>query len=244
MATSLSPSESPSESPSISPSVSPSVSPSGSPSVSPSMSPSGSPSVSPSASPSVSPSGSPSVSPSVSPSASPSMSPSASLSPSMSPSVSPSISPSRSPSVSPSMSPSASPSKSPSVSPSASPSEQTFVVVESETYAPIRGTMVAKWEGLGIGGNDIGKEFQCPNFPIRSIQVVGTFGGASITLQGSNMIDSPEFSTLNDEGGSAITLSAAAIKQIRENTYWLRPVATSLGATTDLDVYVLFSTEK
>ena len=169
---------------------------------------------------------------------------SASLSPSVSPSVSPSGSPSVSPSGSPSISPSKSPSVSPSVSPSASPSEQALVIVESETYAPIKGTMVAKWEGLGVGGNNIGKSLQCPNFPIRSIQVIGTFAGASITLQGSNMIDSPEFATLNDEGGTAITLSAAAIKQIRENTYWLRPVATSLGATTDLDVYILFSTEK
>ena len=170
---------------------------------------------------------------------------SASASPSVSPSRSPSVSPSMSPSRSPSVSPSVSPSKSPSVSPSASPSEQISLVLESTTHPTIRGVQTFKWTGFGIGGNNIGKEILSdPTFTSRSVQVEGTWDGATVTIQGSNMIDSPVFETLYDSGGNAISFTTGAIKQIRENTYWIRPVVTGLGVATNLDVYLLLSIQK
>lgn len=208
-------------------SMSPSISPSESPSVSPSMSPSISPSVSPSLSPSAS----------VSPSASPSVSPS--KSPSVSPSASPSVSPSRSPSVSPS----ASPSVSPSVSPSPSPSVEPYTIIVPVATSMWRGIYLVKWTGFQVAG-DTGTPFACPNYPDKSIQVVGTFGGATVTIQGSNMIDNPTYATLNDGTGAALTITSAGIKQILENTYWVRPIISGGDANTNLDVYLLVETMK
>ena len=147
-------------------------------------------------------------------------------------------------SESPSASPSRSPSRSPSASPSISPSIEVAEVVHSETDNGIRGVLVAKWEGLGIGGSDVGSGFSCPNYPTKSVQVLGTFGGATVTLQGSNIPDNPEYATLNDAEGDALTFASAGIKQMLENAYWIRPVVSGLGATTDLDVYLMAVTER
>lgn len=141
-------------------------------------------------------------------------------------------------------SPSLSPSVSPSVSPSASPSEQAFELVTNISDQPVRGVTVVKWEGLGKGGSDVGKEYACPNFPTKSVQVVGTFGGATVALQGSNMPSSPIFAALTSDGTNAISLTSAGINKVNENTYWVRPVATNLGATTDIDVYLICVKEK
>ena len=101
--------------------------------------------------------------------------------------------------------------------------------------------MVAKWAGLHTT-NDTGAPFLCPHYADKSIQVVGTFGGATVTIQGSNMIDSPTYATLNDATGTALTITSACIKQILENTYWIRPYITGADANTNLDVYLLVET--
>ena len=136
------------------------------------------------------------------------------------------------------MSPSASPSLSPSISPSASPSEEVYnVVIPSGDY-PIRGVYLVKWTGFTLTG-DTGAPCACPNYPEKSIQVVGTFGGATVTIQGSNIVDSPIYSTLNDDGGTALTFTEAGIKKIRENSYWVRPSISGTTATTNLNVHLL-----
>jgi len=172
---------------------------------------------------------------------------SASLSPSVSPSRSPSLSPSASPSLSPSVSPSASPSKSPSASPSMSPSPSPsagpYNVIAPTLGNPVRGVWLIKWTGLH-STNDTGAPFACSNYADKSIQVVGTFGGATVTIQGSNVVDSPVYATLNDGVGTALTFTSAGIKQILENTYWIRPYITGADANTNLDVYLLAETTR
>jgi len=91
---------------------------------------------------------------------------------------------------------------------------------------------------------DTGAPFACPNYADKSIQVVGTFGGATVTIQGSNMIDSPTYATLNDITEMPLTITSAGIKQILENTYWVRPIISGAGATTNLDVYLLVETAR
>jgi hypothetical protein len=103
---------------------------------------------------------------------------------------------------------------------------------------------VVKWEGLGIGGNDVGAAYSCANFPIKSVQVIGTFDSATCTLQGSNMKDDATFASLTYDGTNAAAFTSAGIRKLQENSYWLRPVITSKGADTDLDVYLLLVTEK
>lgn len=191
-----------------------------------SLSPSVSPSLSPSGSPSKSPSRSPSVSPSVSPSSSPSLSPSASLSPSGSPSRSPS--------------------RSPSASPSASPSQEAYGVISPTTTNTWKGVFIIKWEGLNYTGA-AGIPFACPNYPIKSVQVVGVWGGGSATvvIEGSNMIDNPTHVGLTYNGADAISFTANGLKKVWENTYWVRPRLTSgADVNTSIDVYLVAHTER
>jgi len=100
-----------------------------------------------------------------------------------------------------------------------------------------------KWGALQVTG-DTGTPFACPNYPTQSVQVVGTFGGATVTIQGSNMIDDPTYATVNDGVGTALTFTSAGIKKIMENTYWVRPIISGAGADTNLDVYLLVHTKR
>jgi hypothetical protein len=62
-----------------------------------------------------------------------------------------------------------------------------------------------------------------------SVQVTGTFGGATITLQGSN--DGTNFVTLKDSAGTAISVTAAGMAEFSTAALYLKP--TSSGGTAD-----------
>jgi hypothetical protein len=68
----------------------------------------------------------------------------------------------------------------------------------------------------------------------RSVQVIGTFGTATIVIQGSN--DGVNWETLNDAQGSPISKTAKFIEQVAEVTRFVRPLV-STGAGADLDVF-------
>jgi hypothetical protein len=92
---------------------------------------------------------------------------------------------------------------------------------------------------------DTGAPFACPNYSTKSIQVVGTFGGATVTIEGSNMIDNPTYAPQVDNLEVAITFTSEGIKQIFSNTYWIRPrISSGAGATTNLDFYLVAHTER
>lgn len=93
---------------------------------------------------------------------------------------------------------------------------------------------VATWAAMGNA--DTGTEIQMAQASDRSVQVSGTFGGATVVLQGSN--DGTNWVTLTDPQGNAISKTSAAIEQIEEATLSIRPV-TSGGTGTSIDVNVL-----
>ena len=105
-----------------------------------------------------------------------------------------------------------------------------------------------KWEGLEMEttGRNTGTPFACPSYPIKSIQVLGTFGGAVCTIQGSNMgeEDTLTYDTLHTPQGIVMTYNDVAIRQVQENTYWVRPSVTGGDGTTDIDVWLLCVTER
>jgi hypothetical protein len=110
---------------------------------------------------------------------------------------------------------------------------------------------LAKWEGLRTSltpGDSTGQPFCLPTYPIKTVQALGTFGGATVTIQGSNTSPSDGLSAtwaiLNNLSGTSIIFSSADIKAIQENTYWIRPYITGGDGTTDIDVYVLCVTER
>jgi len=67
----------------------------------------------------------------------------------------------------------------------------------------------------------------------RTVQVIGTFGGGTVTMQGTNEVVSPANPvTLKDDLNTAVTFTAAGARFIRENMYNTRPVLSgSTGAT-------------
>lgn len=62
-----------------------------------------------------------------------------------------------------------------------------------------------------------------------SVQVTGTFGGATIALQVSN--DGTNFVTLKDSAGTDITFTAAGMAEFSTAALYVKP--TSSGGTSD-----------
>lgn len=72
-----------------------------------------------------------------------------------------------------------------------------------------------------------------PKLSDKSVVVTGTFGSASIAIQGSN--DRTNFAALHDSGGTVIAITVAGAKQILENTLQIKPV-TSGGTASSLTI--------
>lgn len=139
-----------------------------------------------------------------------------------------------------------SPSDSPSSSPSASPSAEVYSVNFSTDQW--KGIYLVKWEGLRqaiAAGDSVGKPFACPSYPIKSVQIFGEFNGATVTIQGSNVpTNDPTFWVLNDNAGTTLSFTSANLKNVRENTYWVRPYMSGGDANTSISVYLLCVTER
>src|SRR3990170_2252557 len=100
---------------------------------------------------------------------------------------------------------------------------------------------IVLWETMGnadtgVGVDGTGSTIQLPGFADRTVQVAGTFGGATVTVQGSN--DGTNWATLRDPQGADLTFTVAGIKQVLEVTRHIR-ATTSGGAGTDVDVTLL-----
>lgn len=93
------------------------------------------------------------------------------------------------------------------------------------------------WETMGNA--DQGSSVEIPG-PLSAmvVQAIGTFGGASVAVQGSN--DGSNWFDLDDLGGTAVGLTAAGGTgvDIGDVPRYIRP-ETSGGTGTDVDVYIL-----
>lgn len=95
-----------------------------------------------------------------------------------------------------------------------------------------------------VEGDVTGSAFACPSYPIKSVQVFGTFGGATCRIQGSNVPTSPSWINLDSENNESLAFASQGLKQIQQNTYWVRPYISGGDTTTDIDVYLLCVTER
>lgn len=93
------------------------------------------------------------------------------------------------------------------------------------------------WSGL-LNGDD-GNPESPGRLSDRSVQVSGTFGaGGSVSIQGSN--DGISWSILRDPAGAPLTFTTGPdLKEILENTLYVRPVVTAGDGTTSLQVQLL-----
>lgn len=69
-----------------------------------------------------------------------------------------------------------------------------------------------------------------------AVQVFGTFGSATITLEGS--IDGTNYVTLKDMTGSDVSLTAAGLVEFSTSVRYLRPKSAG-GSSDDVDVYLI-----
>ena len=82
------------------------------------------------------------------------------------------------------------------------------------TFSKIRGpaggidAIVATWTPLAASG-DIGQALQRTDLADRSVQVTGTFAGATVVLEGSN--DGTNYFTLANPAGAALSFAAAGL---------------------------------
>ena len=97
------------------------------------------------------------------------------------------------------------------------------------------------WEGLtyidatpGPETFDDGAPAEWPHHADRSVQVLGTFAGSTLVIEGSN--DGTNYYTLNDVAGSPLSFTTAGVKQVQELTQYIRPRVSVGNESMDLDV--------
>lgn len=72
-----------------------------------------------------------------------------------------------------------------------------------------------------------------------TFQIGGTFGaGGTVVVEGSN--DGVSYFTLNDQANAAVSVSAAALKTIRDAPLYIRPRVTAGDGTTSITVTAAF----
>jgi hypothetical protein len=104
------------------------------------------------------------------------------------------------------------------------------------TSRPVSGCDLFTYDNLDTADTAPGTVLSSGTAPaIGSIQVVGTFGGASVALQGSN--DGTNWVGLSDRAGTAIAITAAGGSEFSTSYVYLRPLATG-GTGDDLDVFI------
>lgn len=95
-------------------------------------------------------------------------------------------------------------------------------------------SFLARWVGMASG--DIGDPVDYVGHADRTVQVIGDFNGATVTLQGS--LDGDNWATLNDAQGQPMTFTQAGIEAVTEIVLFIRPVVTG-GSASDISVYLL-----
>jgi hypothetical protein len=98
----------------------------------------------------------------------------------------------------------------------------------------VNGAVILTWEALGNA--DDGAPFALPYAADITIQAIGTFGSATVRLQGSN--DGVNWHALTQKGGTSnLALTSAGVHSVNEMPAYIRP-ATTGGTGTDVDVIV------
>lgn len=111
--------------------------------------------------------------------------------------------------------------------------------VTRATDGGVTDVWLATWPAMGNA--DTGTAVAMSGAADRSVQIEGTFAGATVVLQGSN--DGSNWQSLTDPQGNAISKAAAALEQISELTRYIRPT-TSGGGGSSITVTVLLKGQR
>jgi hypothetical protein len=109
-----------------------------------------------------------------------------------------------------------------------------MATIQPQVTYPEKGVVKVLWEAMGNA--DTGAPYVGARYADKTITLEGTWGSATIVVQGSNS-GSTYFQLENNENAS-ISSTADAIHGIRENTMYTRPVSSG-GTGTDVDVILI-----
>lgn len=87
-----------------------------------------------------------------------------------------------------------------------------------------------------------GSDVVRPGQSDRTVHVFGTFGGATVVIEGS--LDGVNFATLHDQGGVALSFTSAGIFAVSENIFAIRPRLSSVGSGANVTVNLLSRSTK
>lgn len=118
------------------------------------------------------------------------------------------------------------------------------MAVSHTTNRLSRSATVISWNGLNNSDGDGSSALmaEARGDGTISVQVDGTFDTATVVLEGRNDPDAA-WQTLKDADGNAISLTTAGLVAVRTPSAYVRPSASSTGASTDLNVH-LFSVDR
>jgi hypothetical protein len=104
----------------------------------------------------------------------------------------------------------------------------------ARTQVPTNNRLIRREQWLGMAQNDDGQVLELAVYTDRSVQVSGTFGGATVLLEGSN--DGVTWATLTDPTSAPLSFAAAGLKQISEIACYARARIDGGNGTTDINV--------
>lgn len=108
------------------------------------------------------------------------------------------------------------------------------IALTSTDRNKVNGAVLYTWEALGNA--DDGAPITLPYAADITVQASGTFGSATVRLQGSN--DGVNWHNMTQKGGtSALGFTANGLHSVNENPAYIRPHTTG-GTGTDVDVTV------
>jgi len=112
------------------------------------------------------------------------------------------------------------------------------VVATVLTTYPEEGIVLSDWIGP-LANAEAGNANKLSQYPTKSVQVTGTFGAAgSVAIEGSQ--DGTTWGALRDSTGTLIAITAnTMIRDVLENTAFIRPRVTAGDGTTALRVMVV-----
>lgn len=110
----------------------------------------------------------------------------------------------------------------------------TYTELGAQSFNNQEGKAV-KWT---LAQGESGDPYVLPGYADRSIQFTGTFGGATVTFEGSNEgadgAAPSNYATLTDPQGNAISKTSAALEAVSEMTRVVRPKVTGGDGTTSI----------
>lgn len=87
-----------------------------------------------------------------------------------------------------------------------------------------------------LAAGETGDAVEYESFADRSVQVVGTFDGAQVVIEGS--LNGVDFTSLSDPQGNVLSFSSGKIEAVLEATKAIRPRVMGGGASTELSIYL------